>query len=342
MQFRRLKNFKNFLRQRKRRGVFVRKPSPSSKMTRPTCKDRLGKRMSSSISYSPRRMMIILQSCLASQVSNYPFTFISIPFSLCNRFSPAHRKVCFHVHYFLTTRSLVRKFVLLFADVKRKHGNDRKAPLKKSKQLKSIVNDEEEEDSSSVLSDSSEGNKGTIYYIQLNQIPHFFSLSGNIFNVNFTNGNIDFVSLHTLLINTLYSIHYFSILLLAMFITLNLLPVSFNWHIQMHVIMMTLVLSSVSLYCKNQSLAACSMGAMYLFNILKVNTIMICFDPPLISILDSSVDSYRMKKSSKSPTSSSSSRHLVKPSNTDDLSGRRRGNCSLQFWQVHTSWQQAF
>lgn len=151
-----------------------------------------------------------------------------------------------------------------------------------------------------------------------------------------------FVSLHTLLINTLYSIHYFSILLLAMFITLNLLPVSFNWHIQMHVIMMTLVLSSVSLYCKNQSLAACSMGAMYLFNILKVNTIMICFDPPLISILDSSVDSYRMKKSSKSPTSSSSSRHLVKPSNTDDLSGRRRGNCSLQFWQVHTSWRQAF
>ncbi|XP_062278329.1 uncharacterized protein LOC133983305 [Scomber scombrus] len=42
------------------------------------------------------------------------------------------------------------------SSVRHKHGNDRKAPLKKAKQLKSIVNDEEEEDSNSVLSDSSE------------------------------------------------------------------------------------------------------------------------------------------------------------------------------------------
>ncbi|CAK6977233.1 Complement C1q-like 3%2C partial [Scomber scombrus] len=36
------------------------------------------------------------------------------------------------------------------------------------------------------------------------------------------------------------------------------------------------------------------------------------------------MDSYRMKESSKSPTSSSSSRHQVKPSSTDDLIGRTR------------------
>lgn len=64
-------------------------------------------------------------------------------------------------------------------------------------------------------------------------------------------------------------------------------------------------------------------------------TIMICFDPFLISILESSMGSQPMKKSSKSPPSSSSSRHQVKPS--DDRIGRTRGNCSLHF-ELHSFW----
>ena len=120
--------------------------------------------------------------------------------------------MCFHFHSFLTTRSLVTKFVLLFAGVKRKHGDDREAPWKKTKQLKSNVIDDEEEESSSVLSDSSEGNKGTIYYIQLNQIPHFLSLSGNILMLSSQTVTLN-LSLCTPFIDTIYCIHCFPALL---------------------------------------------------------------------------------------------------------------------------------
>ncbi|XP_049452285.1 uncharacterized protein LOC125900983 [Epinephelus fuscoguttatus] len=103
-----VERLKLLLEAEKEKGVFVMKPSPSSKMTKPTCKDNLGKKDE------------LIHQLLSKKDDD-------------------------------NSRVMSGK-----SSVKRKHGDDRKAPLKKAKQLKSNVIDDEEEEFSSVLSDSSE------------------------------------------------------------------------------------------------------------------------------------------------------------------------------------------